>query len=744
MIIGCTTKRGGPSASACIGRRLRASLSLCPPESGQQRRHFGRYQRLLWKPAFPSDLPPALRQNAAVVRHAAPEVSPHKTTWTIYASQRIHEIAPELCARGAVQELAANIIYRALAAIDCRNGKEAMRREQDFRSDIFTACSNLFEVHHVHQGAEVVFGVLNEKTLRDISPEMRSNKRVLLNDMVLDSIEEWVSLHTHSFSQINAHGLFEVVGPAMFLKLIPRLHLSLLALPSEDLEVIFYHLETEKPDIFGLMRVAVSLLPVDSCTDALGGTTWTLRRVLRLIEARRSEHALRFFLTNLRDETLLREALAALRERDVDTGLLREKWSYIVSMQLEADTHTGRPIAVDMPNMWPMLHATPPPMQVELSSLDNDLEVPRGQRLFLTDGELRPFEIKRHTPRPLAGIAEPSRFRDTPWPQLAFDPAEALAVDRGEIEPSSAVDAYDVIAGRAEDVDAMQLWGGGPLAETRPSTSSIPGLPSPQATLPLDAIHFVDSVQALSHVLTFLQHTPPEFVGMDLEWADPHPVSIIQLATPTRAFVIDAVNRTPLYMSVLHCLVDWLLKREGTTKLFFGFPHDLLRLNMLFGPMGKSFSGGDHIASVVDLYMQRIQRVPVRTPRKADTPMGREELLGEAMMDDDFEKVRRLSAITPPHPPREDVAEKVYTVGGHHSLSSMAARHLGEPLDKRYRASNWNFRPLAAAQVVYAATDAHILLRLESAMRSRGILPQREWGCGPRDALQPAWWRQVE
>eukprot|EP00434_Breviolum_minutum_P003142 symbB.v1.2.002767.t1/scaffold141.1/size300911/18 len=31
------------------------------------------YRRHLWKSEFPSDLPPALRQNAAVIRHAAPE-----------------------------------------------------------------------------------------------------------------------------------------------------------------------------------------------------------------------------------------------------------------------------------------------------------------------------------------------------------------------------------------------------------------------------------------------------------------------------------------------------------------------------------------------------------------------------------------------------------------------------------------------------------------------------------------------
>ena len=62
--------------------------------------------------------------------------------------------------------------------------------EEDFRQDLFTACSNLFEVHHVHEGsygsiasnanhqehivncrtagAECIFAVLNESTLRSV------------------------------------------------------------------------------------------------------------------------------------------------------------------------------------------------------------------------------------------------------------------------------------------------------------------------------------------------------------------------------------------------------------------------------------------------------------------------------------------------------------------------------------------------------------------------------------------------
>ncbi|CAE8629195.1 unnamed protein product [Polarella glacialis] len=594
--------------------------------------------------------------------------------------------------------------------------RENARREAEFRQDLFTSCSNLFEVHHVHHGAECIFGVLNEATLRSISPTMKASRRKLLTELVVDTIEEWVLLHKDSFSRIDGRKLLEVVGPAAFIKLVPRLGISFRALSSNDLEVLFYHLTEEVRDLFGVIRVALSMCPVDSLSEPLGETSWSLRRVLKLIEARRSEHALRFFLAHL-DAPLLLQALSALRERDLDTGLSRDSWSFMSSLRIEADVRAGKAVLPDLPAIWPMYAPTPAPMP-QLSALDEDREIPRGQKMFLTDGELMPFTMRRRKPMPLAGLARQSRLRDTAWPQLAFDPAQALAEERGEI-PSSAsgADAYFALSGDADEVDALTLWGGQTVATTPVFSSFHEGLPSPQAELPLDAVHFVDSAQALSHVLTFLQQSPPAFVGIDLEWADPQPVSIIQIATPSRAFILDCVNRTPLYMSVLWVLVEWLLKREATTKLFFGFPHDLVRLNMLFGPQGKTFGGKDHIASVLDLYMQRIRRVKVYEPRAEDTPLGREDLLGSALYAQDLEEVQRLGAQPLPEYPNEEPAEKVFTIGGHQSLARLVQRYLGEDLNKTFQVSNWNFRPLSAAQVIYAATDAHILLRVEAAMR---------------------------
>lgn len=728
------------------GRLAAPTLALCGRHCREARRG---YRRLLYRPSFPSDLPPALRQHAEVMRHAAPEESPLKATWTIHSTRRLHDVVPELCGKGAVQEIVANVVYHALMAVDCKDVREAHRRADNFRSDFFTACSNLFEVHHIHQGAENIFGVLSDDRLTEVSPKMRTFRKQRLRMLVLETMEEWLTSHRESLAQLDPHKVFEVLGPRDFLKLVPRLHFSIRALPPEAVEVLFHHV-TQRPDLFDMVRVTASLMPVKGVKEPLGGSTWTVRRVLSIIEARQNLHSLRFLLSGLDPPELVIEVLRALRERDYDTGLVRERWAFFASVELEADVRAGRALMPPVPNMWPLVQPPPPPMLPlrPVEPVDQVTGVVMRQRLWVTDGELRPFHFGFGTPQPLAQLAPPSPLRDTPWPQLAFDPSSALATDtagRGlplvpeESALPSAVNAYHAAAGWYNEMDSLQLWTGGSSSGSAATCDELPS----HASLPLDAIHFVDSAQSLSHVLTFLQEAQPAFVAIDLEWSDPWPVSIIQVALPTRVFLLDALHRTELYMSVLHMLMDWLLKQERITKLFFGFPHDLIRLNMLFGPYGKHFSDSDHIASIVDLYMQRVRHVEVWQPRPEDTPLGREEVLGAALAAEDWDTVCQLSSTIPAHPPWEHRAQRTFLIGGHHSLAGMVQRYLGLSFDKSLRRSNWNFRPLSASQVVYAATDAHILLLLEAAMRRDGAWPQRLFGASPRgrNGPQPAWWR---
>ena len=54
-------------------------------------------------------------------------------------------------------------------------------------------------------------------------------------------------------------------------------------------------------------------------------------------------------------------------------------------------------------------------------------------------------------------------------------------------------------------------------------------------------------------------------------------------------------------------------------------------------------------------------------------------------------------------------------------LAGLVDIYLGKPLDKRDQISNWEKRPLSQNQVLYAANDAFILLKLYDALRELAV-----------------------
>ena len=65
---------------------------------------------------------------------------------------------------------------------------------------------------------------------------------------------------------------------------------------------------------------------------------------------------------------------------------------------------------------------------------------------------------------------------------------------------------------------------------------------------------------------------------------------------------------------------------------------------------------------------------------------------------------------------------------GSYSLASVTEHLFGVPLDKSFQKSNWRRRPLTRAQLLYAAADARVTLRVYAELRKifdeRGVLEQ--------------------
>jgi hypothetical protein len=162
-------------------------------------------------------------------------------------------------------------------------------------------------------------------------------------------------------------------------------------------------------------------------------------------------------------------------------------------------------------------------------------------------------------------------------------------------------------------------------------------------------------------------------IGIDAEWRPRHissredeaetPLALLQIATPTRTFVIDmiAISRDPALALLLQSTVRRVMRAPTVSKLGFAMQEDL-------------------------------RRVEAALPGATEG--------AEALFDLQNGATRALG-----FPKR--------TVVG---LGAACESLLSIAVDKTEQTSDWSARPLTASQLAYAATDASVLIPLANAL----------------------------
>ena len=243
-------------------------------------------------------------------------------------------------------------------------------------------------------------------------------------------------------------------------------------------------------------------------------------------------------------------------------------------------------------------------------------------------------------------------------------------------------------------------------------------------TLKEENIVWVDTVALAEEMVNELKGA--NVVGIDLEWRDPAPVSLLQIATITKAYLIDASRASMedhrALHSVLATTLEELLVSTEIVKCAFGAKVDFRRLAVAFpsltyvvGDTGPTRKPG-LMQSLVDFSLPPDGTpgpIQVLIPEKCEeyrkqykeyTGMeeGREAQAGAGAGESEV-SARRCG--------RRKRTKKKAPVW-HLSLTRLCKEVFGLGLDKTEQCSNWERRPLNHRQVVYAANDAHVLVRL--------------------------------
>ena len=176
-------------------------------------------------------------------------------------------------------------------------------------------------------------------------------------------------------------------------------------------------------------------------------------------------------------------------------------------------------------------------------------------------------------------------------------------------------------------------------------------------------------------------------LGIDVEWSDGDllgdgVVQWIQLGSGTAVYLLDVPALTqPAHLGTLRSVLGALMSRPALLKVGFGLRQDLARLARCHEALAAC--APDRVRPAVEL-----GQLWQKQPRETMTASG-----GLA--------------------PRGRQAP---------GLTHIVRQALGQPLDKSMRLTNWARRPLVHPQLVYAALDAHCLVRVFCRWEHRRLL----------------------
>lgn len=178
---------------------------------------------------------------------------------------------------------------------------------------------------------------------------------------------------------------------------------------------------------------------------------------------------------------------------------------------------------------------------------------------------------------------------------------------------------------------------------------------------------FVSNATSFDPMMVVLNAPDVEILAFDVElkpvYNESAPMALLQVATPTAAFVVDTLS-TDISVEMWHRL-GAVFNRPTIVKLGFGCHDDVARLGS-FLSLSKNT-----IAEIVDFF--RLWN----------------------LLDSDAEF--------------KEVVKSLHRVSGS-GLKDLVKAFLGVNLDKRMQMSDWALRPLRKEQIRYAALDAFALV----------------------------------
>ncbi|CDR94577.1 hypothetical protein, conserved [Babesia bigemina] len=267
--------------------------------------------------------------------------------WPIYATKRMAEVLPQLCAVGDRHTLVANVVFHFVGS----SNVPSERMSRYFKHGYLQALNYVYSdrsfkepplaLSTVQHAREIIFSPLNRRLVREVSPAMRPQPLEDLAGNIEAALYRWEDFiggitcgsrfamyNTRAKESVCANGLFRAVGAREFPRTVTLLRLNhklLSTLEAITVNEYFVDAFAAATEVAQLEAVDMALMLLqqqdrpDLYAPFVAGS-WRAADVLQKVVESESKTALEHFFASAPQSTIA-QACDMLRSTDVKTGM---------------------------------------------------------------------------------------------------------------------------------------------------------------------------------------------------------------------------------------------------------------------------------------------------------------------------------------------------------------------------------------------------------------------------------------
>lgn len=256
----------------------------------------------------------------------------------IYVNTNFCDTICSLCKEKDSKGIIANLMYFILNYVNSKHVSTIEEYKETIRKVYF----HLMKCYHIlfrtstNENGEYVFSIFNESVLKVVSPTLKKNKKNLIHNMILSSLQFYFKNHEKKKNALNINRMCEVIQYEKFLDVLEHIGYELELLKDHlSIQNLNYLLRNFLKNRIYLSKsielVSIFHIQCDHLYSPFQihqeDSSFSCKDILITIIKVESKKCLFLFLDSLKKDQLRKEAFSFLISHNPYTGLLNSSWA---------------------------------------------------------------------------------------------------------------------------------------------------------------------------------------------------------------------------------------------------------------------------------------------------------------------------------------------------------------------------------------------------------------------------------